>query len=468
MQPKRIIVTGTVFLSLLLSITPAQPLFSSDVTEFDNETTDEIEQGTDLYLDDTEYDYEEVGGEDAVNNVIPFRKYPGVYVLDLDGVLYALDAESGDIIWERKVSDRLMKVTEARSPPSEYGGVGNSTSVQCTICHEVSSVAIVSEPFTEMLVSLDGYILLPRVDGKFSVFQHSIDNIINKDTVVVDLPQSEGDQSLLFMGGKKSSFITVDAVTGKIAGFKYPYMSDIRVIRVEKSVNCFSSRGFEYWNLTTTTVSLQFSHETMRHLSDIPSVAELIYSDALTIRAFDESGNELWHHRFNSMPIQSYYANNNVSSFVRSHTDLRVGSQHAIPSDSRSNGRRSSSAGQRQAGGRSCVAGLHLPAVLLVAPPLVGACHGDGTRRPRRDPQQGKHALPRRHRGGEPRTGCHQGLDVARLSHPQYGAAQSLAQLPSGGGRSAACRPDPLPLQVGGKDATSRGAACADPLGHAR
>lgn len=65
MQPKRIIVTGTVFLSLLLSITPAQPLFSSDVTEFDNETTDEIEQGTDLYLDDTEYDYEEVGGEDA-------------------------------------------------------------------------------------------------------------------------------------------------------------------------------------------------------------------------------------------------------------------------------------------------------------------------------------------------------------------------------------------------------------------
>ena len=46
-----------------------------------------------------------------------------------------------------------------------------------------------------MLVSLDGYILLPRVDGKFSVFQHSIDNIINKDTVVVDLPQSEGDQS---------------------------------------------------------------------------------------------------------------------------------------------------------------------------------------------------------------------------------------------------------------------------------
>ena len=43
-----------------------------------------------------------------------------------------------------------------------------------------------------MLVSLDGYILIPRMDGKFSVFQDSIDSIINKDTVTVNIPGIKG------------------------------------------------------------------------------------------------------------------------------------------------------------------------------------------------------------------------------------------------------------------------------------
>ena len=49
-----------------------------------------------------------------------------------------------------------------------------------------------TKPFNEMLVSLDGYILIPRVDGKFSVFQDSIDSIVNKDTVTVSIPGSKG------------------------------------------------------------------------------------------------------------------------------------------------------------------------------------------------------------------------------------------------------------------------------------
>ena len=122
-----------------------------------------------------------------------------------------------------------------------------------------------SKPFTEMLVSLAGYILLPRVDGKFNVFQHSIDTIINQDAVTVEVPDRGEDISLLFMGGKKSSFITLDAISGKLstcdASGITSSLSDIRVIRVEKSVNCFSNKGYEFWNLTTNTVSLQFSHE---------------------------------------------------------------------------------------------------------------------------------------------------------------------------------------------------------------
>ena len=113
-----------------------------------------------------------------------------------------------------------------------------------------------------MLVSLDGYILLPRVDGKFNVFQHSIDTIINQDAVTVEVPDRGEDISLLFMGGKKSSFITLDAISGKLSTCDASGItSSLSDIRVEKSVNCFSNKGYEFWNLTTNTVSLQFSHE---------------------------------------------------------------------------------------------------------------------------------------------------------------------------------------------------------------
>ena len=44
-----------------------------------------------------------------------------------------------------------------------------------------------------MLVSLDGYILIPRIDGKYNVFQHSIDNIINQDTVIINATKHGGE-----------------------------------------------------------------------------------------------------------------------------------------------------------------------------------------------------------------------------------------------------------------------------------
>ena len=83
------------------------------------------------------------------------------------------------------------------------------------------------------------------------------------------------------MGGKKSTFVSLNDVSGKVSSFGTedpdpdievllpslshsqlsPSLSELRVLRVEKSVNCFNNRGFEYWNLTTTTLSLQFSNE---------------------------------------------------------------------------------------------------------------------------------------------------------------------------------------------------------------
>lgn len=133
MKMKRIAIGGTVLLSLLLSFVRADTHLEKDVVEFDSETGDDYDQEKDLYLEETEYDYEEVVGEEAAHNIIPFNKHPGVYVLDLDGVLYALDADNGEILWARKVSDKLMKVTEAQPPPKEYNGFGNSTSVQCSV-----------------------------------------------------------------------------------------------------------------------------------------------------------------------------------------------------------------------------------------------------------------------------------------------------------------------------------------------
>ena len=44
------------------------------------------------------------------------------------------------------------------------------------------------KPFNELIVTLDGYILFPNMDGKFSVFQHSIDSIIDQDTITFQFP----------------------------------------------------------------------------------------------------------------------------------------------------------------------------------------------------------------------------------------------------------------------------------------
>ena len=133
MKLKRVAISGTVLLSLLLSFVRADPHLEKDVVEFDSEMKDEYDQEKDLFLEETEYDYEEVVAEEATHNIVPFNKHPGVYVLDLDGVLYALDADNGETLWARKVSDKLMKVTEAQPPPKEYDSFGNSTSVQCSV-----------------------------------------------------------------------------------------------------------------------------------------------------------------------------------------------------------------------------------------------------------------------------------------------------------------------------------------------
>lgn len=63
----------------------------------------------------------------------------------------------------------------------------------------------------------------------------------------------------------------------------------------------------------------------MRHLSDITSIEELIYSDAFTIQAYDEFGNMMWDHRFPSMLIQSYYANNSTFVLIRNTRSMHAG-----------------------------------------------------------------------------------------------------------------------------------------------
>ena len=61
------------------------------------------------------------------------------------------------------------------------------------------------------------------------MFQHSIDNIINEDTISVDISGPDSlarlfllfffDSSLLFLGITKSSFTTLDALSGKRSAF---------------------------------------------------------------------------------------------------------------------------------------------------------------------------------------------------------------------------------------------------------
>lgn len=188
MKLARVIANRALLLSLLLSFALSVERF--DVEEYDYEINNDIDyfEEDDVVLEDAQYDYEEVVGEGAPNNIIPFKKYPGVYLVDLEGVLYALDSDNGKILWARKISDKLMRVTDAPTPPEPYGSSGNATSLQGRRGRIRLFVAHVNRPFNEILVTLDGYILIPRVDGKFNVFQHSIDNIINKDTISVDIP----------------------------------------------------------------------------------------------------------------------------------------------------------------------------------------------------------------------------------------------------------------------------------------
>ena len=63
----------------------------------------------------------------------------------------------------------------------------------------------------------------------------------------------------------------------------------------------------------------------MRHLSDVTSIEELIYSDAFTIQAYDEFGNMMWHRRFPSMLMQSYYANNSTFVLIRNTRSMHAG-----------------------------------------------------------------------------------------------------------------------------------------------
>ena len=196
MKVVRVLANQALLLSLLLSFALSVERFDAEEYEYEMNNDIDYFEEDDVVLEDAQYDYEEVVGEGAPNNIIPFKKYPGVYLVDLEGVLYALASDNGKILWARKVSDKLMRVTDAPPPPEPYGNSGNATSLQ-GICGWIGlPVAHVSRPFNEILVTLDGYILIPRVDGKFNVFQHSIDNIINKDTISVDIP---GPNSILFI-----------------------------------------------------------------------------------------------------------------------------------------------------------------------------------------------------------------------------------------------------------------------------
>ena len=82
-------------------------------------------------MEEVEYEYETVVGEEKQRDVVEFHKHPGVYVIDLEGILYALDSDNGEILWIRKVSDKLMKVVEQPLPPMNYQNKKNVSSLQC-------------------------------------------------------------------------------------------------------------------------------------------------------------------------------------------------------------------------------------------------------------------------------------------------------------------------------------------------
>ena len=126
MKVVRVLANQALLLSLLLSFALSVERFDAEEYEYEiNNDIDYFEED-DVVLEDAQYDYEEVVGEGAPNNIIPFKKYPGVYLVDLEGVLYALDSDNGKILWARKVSDKLMRVTDAPPPPDTASHAGDS------------------------------------------------------------------------------------------------------------------------------------------------------------------------------------------------------------------------------------------------------------------------------------------------------------------------------------------------------
>ena len=127
---KRVVLSGAFLLSFLLSLTHADNDIGNSLVDDNGEISNAYEMDNGVFVDEKEYDYEEVVGEETKHNIVPFHKYPGVYVLDLNGILYALDADNGEILWAHQVSDKLMKVKETNDIPRGYQAFGNSTSVQ--------------------------------------------------------------------------------------------------------------------------------------------------------------------------------------------------------------------------------------------------------------------------------------------------------------------------------------------------
>ena len=130
MKIRQIVLYCTILLSLLISYAVAIDPTESDDNSIDSEYEIKSRNEEDLVVDDLEYDFEEVIGEDVPKNIIPFHKHPGVYVIDLEVILYALDSDNGEILWAKKISDKIIKVTEAPPPPMNYGEPLNGTSLQ--------------------------------------------------------------------------------------------------------------------------------------------------------------------------------------------------------------------------------------------------------------------------------------------------------------------------------------------------
>lgn len=130
MKIERVVLYCTILLSLLISFAIADGLTGEENTGIDYEFEVHINGDQDLEIADVDYDYEEVTGNEIPKNIIPFHKHPGVYAIDLEGILYALDSDNGEILWAKKVSDKIIKVTESPPPPANYGEPLNGTSLQ--------------------------------------------------------------------------------------------------------------------------------------------------------------------------------------------------------------------------------------------------------------------------------------------------------------------------------------------------